>query len=66
MITGGTDDNGTYGEAIARVTSYSFEGFLADLPDMNEARSSHGCSHYLNSDNKIVSSKFYTHLIMCM
>ena len=58
VITGGTDNDGTYGKTIARVTSYTFNGFLADLPDMNEARSSHSCTHYLNNDNKIVGSMF--------
>ena len=56
VITGGADNNGVYGDPLARVTSYTFiQGFLADLPELNEARKLHGCSHFKNNDNKIVS-----------
>ena len=56
MITGGSDNTGTYGEPLARVTSYTFDqGFLADLPEMNEARKEHGCTYFVNNDNKNVS-----------
>ena len=55
VVTGGSDNSGTYGEPLARVTSYTYEGFLADLPEMNEARKAHGCTYFRNNDNKIVS-----------
>ena len=58
MITGGADNDGLYGKPLTRVTSYTFnQGFLADLPQMIEARKEHGCTHYLNNDNKIVSEE---------
>ena len=56
VITGGSDNSGTYGEPLARVTSYTYDGFLADLPEMNEARKQHGCTYFINNDDKIVST----------
>ena len=57
MITGGSDNSGTYGEPLARVTSYTYDGFLADLPEMNEARKQHGCTYFINNDDMIVSRR---------
>ncbi len=59
VVTGGSDNTGTYGEPLTRVTSYTYEGFLADLPEMNEARKDHGCTYFRNNDNKIVSLTSY-------
>ena len=56
VITGGSDNSETYGEPLARVTSYTYDGFLADLPEMNEARKQHGCTYFINNDDKIVST----------
>ena len=50
VITGGVDKSDNI---VARVTSFTFnQGFLADLPELNEARLLHGCTHFLNNDNK--------------
>ena len=54
VITGGTDNNGIYGDPLRRVTSYNYDGFLADLPELLESRIQHGCSHYLNNENQLV------------
>ena len=55
MITGGTDNDGIYGDPVKRVTSYNHKGFLADLPELLESRIQHGCSHFLNNENQLVS-----------
>ena len=56
MLTGGTDNDGTYGRPLTRVTSYNiYENAVVDLPDLQEARMQHGCTHYLNNDNQQVS-----------
>ena len=53
VITGGTETDG-YGDPLSRVTSYNHNGFLADLPELQESRLSHGCTHFSNNDNKLV------------
>ena len=40
---------------ITRVEGYSVNGFEASLPDLLIGRHLHGCSHFINSDNKQVS-----------
>ena len=35
-------------------TVYDVNGFVEDLPNMNFARTHHGCGHYINSDNNLV------------
>ena len=32
---------------------------MEDLPDLLTGRGSHGCGHYVNNDNKMVSSFIY-------
>ena len=54
VITGGTEKDGIYGDPLSRVTSYNQNGFLADLPELQESRLSHGCTHFSNNDNKLV------------
>ena len=50
MITGGK-----YKDLIqAKVTSYNANGFLEDLPELKEARISHGCTYYTDTNNKQV------------
>ena len=36
------------------VIRYNENGFVSHLPNMNVGRSNHGCSKYVNSENKIV------------
>ena len=36
------------------VIRYNENGFVSNLPNMNVGRSNHGCSKYVNSENKIV------------
>ena len=38
-----------------KVSVYSTEGWIEDLPDLLLGRSSHGCGHYVNDDNKLVT-----------
>ena len=47
IITGGYDIK-------TKVTVYNTEGFLAKWPDMNTGRYSHGCGHFVNTDNQVV------------
>ena len=46
ILTGGID--------VTKVTVYNSEGFLMDLPNLNHGRTSHGCGHFVNTDNKVV------------
>jgi len=46
-LTGGWD-------TLKKVSVYSTEWWLEDLPEMLTGRSSHGCGHYVNNDNKMV------------
>ena len=55
MLTGGTDNDGTYGNPLTRVTSYNIhENVVVDLPELLEARMTHGCTFFSNNDNKQV------------
>ena len=49
VITGGYNSS--------QVTMYDMNGFVAQLPDMAEARMGHGCGYYRNDNNQIVSLK---------
>ena len=49
IITGGT-----LALTMTRVTVYNTEGYVEDLPNLNEARSDHGCGHFVNTDNQVV------------
>ena len=40
-----------------KVTVYNTEGFLADWPSLNTGRDEHGCSFFVNTDNKVVSGE---------
>ena len=49
VVTGGTLENSR------RVSVYNIDGWVEDLPDLNEGRSGwHGCGHYVDSNNDIV------------
>ena len=47
ILTGGED-------TLTKVTVYNKDGFLADWPGLQTGRHSHGCGHFVNSDNKVV------------
>ena len=41
-----------------RVTEYSEDGFLRDLPHLQEMRASHGCSFYENANGTKVDIRY--------
>ena len=47
ILSGGVD-------TMTKVTVYNKDGFLADWPGLQTGRHSHGCGHFVNSDNKVV------------
>ena len=51
LITGGHD-----AVTLSTVKRYNTGGLVESLPDMNSARHSHGCTSYVNGDNKQVNS----------
>ena len=63
IITGGTRKDTIDGlwswSRDSRVTAYNNDGFVADLPSLNQARSDHGCGHFVNSENKKVINTYY-------
>ena len=36
------------------MTVYNSEGWVEDLPSLNPGRNSHGCGHFINTDNQVV------------
>ena len=36
------------------MTVYNNEGFVEDWPELKTGRYSHGCGHFVNTDNKVV------------
>ena len=36
------------------VSVYSSSGWIEDLPDLLQGRSSQGCGHYINDENRMV------------
>ena len=36
------------------VTVYNNAGFVEELPSLNTGRRSHGCGHFVNTDNQVV------------
>ena len=49
ILTGGVSTENT-------VSVYSTDGWLEDLPDLLTGRYDHGCGHYVNNDDKLVTS----------
>ena len=49
VVTGGTDRD------YKTVSIYDVNGWVEDLPDLNQARDEHGCGYYVDSNNDIVS-----------
>ena len=39
----------------AEVSVYNSGGWVEDLPGLNTARKGHGCGHFVNNDNQVVS-----------
>ena len=50
ILTGG------YDYTKKTVSVYSTDGWLEDLPDLLTGRYDHGCGHYVNNDDKLVTS----------
>ena len=48
ILTGGISTKNT-------VSVYSTDGWVEDLPDLMTGRYWHGCGHYVNNDNKMVT-----------
>ena len=42
------------------VTVYNKEGWVEDLTSLNQGRRSHGCGHYVNTENKLVCNLEFT------
>ena len=59
VVTGGQwwPMNGGYTNYFTRaeVSVYNSGGWVEDLPSLNTARYSHGCGHFVNTDNQVVS-----------
>jgi len=51
IITGGEKD---YNSFIKNVIEYNLEGFVKNLPDMNEDRAGHGCGSYKNNGKVVL------------
>ena len=51
ILTGGVID----GETSATVSIYDRKGWLRDLPNLQSARRDHGCGHYVDGSNRVVS-----------
>ena len=39
----------------AEVSVYNSGGWVEDLPGLNTGRHGHGCGHFVNTDNEVVS-----------
>ena len=50
IITGGY-----YSSSRTRVSEYGEAGFIRYLPDLNQGRRSHGCSHYEDGEGRKVN-----------
>ena len=48
VITGGE-------YTMSRVSVYSLDGWVEDLPDLLTGRAGHGCGHYINNEDKMVA-----------
>ena len=58
MITGGRT-RGHYNNPWNLVSRYNRNGFVEDLPNLNNARMGHGCGHYVNSNKQKVCINIY-------
>ena len=62
VVTGGqytvhVSANGGYTNYFTRteVSVYNSGGWVEDLPGLNTGRHGHGCGHFVNTDNEVVS-----------
>ena len=49
-----------------RVTVYNSEGWVEDLPSLNMGRYSHGCGHFVNMDNQVVSEEAIQYIFIVL
>ena len=54
ILTGGVIDS----EESSTVSIYGRDGWLRDLQNLQSIRRSHGCGHYVDDSNRVVSSLF--------
>ena len=47
VVTGGTNPKN-------KASVYNMDGWVQDLPDLNQGRYKHGCGHYVDNDNNLV------------
>ena len=52
ILTGGVD---TEAVALSTVSEYGEAGFIRYLPDLNQGRYFHGCSHYEDGEGRKVN-----------
>ena len=64
VVTGGQYTDGSTSSSVfgllnyftrAEVSVYNSGGWVEDLPGLNTARYGHGCGHFVNTDNQVVS-----------
>ena len=59
VVTGGkvgvVHDWGVGGEFSGRVDVYNENGHKEQFPDLRTPRAHHGCAHFVNSQNRVVS-----------
>ena len=60
IITGGDIDGSIMnGESmLTKVSKYSGQGWIEDLPKLHDGRTSHGCGTYVDSNNNRVNILF--------
>ena len=51
IVTGGYDKQ----KSVSRVDVYTLSGWTMELPQLIRARRQHGCGHYIDSDDRMVS-----------
>ena len=51
IVTGGYDNQ----KSVSRVDVYNISGWMMELPHLIRARRQHGCGHYIDSDDRMVS-----------
>ena len=58
VVTGGYVWTGTDWVAGSRVQVYNTDGEGDRLPDLNTARYSHACGHYIKDDKVVILNKY--------
>ena len=57
IVTGGV-------KSKRRVTVYNTQGWLEDWPSLHRSRIQHGCGHYVNTEDKMVSGMVSCNVMM--